>query len=73
MITIDQVLNDKGREVATILSTSTLHEVSRILDTSKIGAVVSLTPDGKICGVLSERDIVRQVATVGAEALSMTV
>ena len=73
MITIEQVLNDKGREVATLASSEHLSQAAKLLDEKKIGAVVILTPEGDICGVLSERDIVRQVARGGAEALDMEI
>lgn len=73
MVSIDQVLNEKGREVATILSDKILADAAKVLDTKKIGAVVALTTAGEICGVLSERDIVRQVARNGASALQMSV
>ena len=73
MITIEQVLNDKGRDVATLESTIALSEAAKLLDEKKIGAVVILTTSGDICGVLSERDIVRQVARGGVDALDMPV
>lgn len=73
MVTIDQVLGQKGREVATISSNETLQTAARILDDKKIGAVVALTGSGETCGVLSERDIVRQVARGGSGALKMSV
>ncbi len=73
MIKIEQVLNDKGHEVATLISTKSLAEAAEVLDKKRIGAVVILTAGGEICGVLSERDIVRQVARGGGEALNMPV
>lgn len=73
MITIEQVLNDKGRDVATLDSGSPLADAANMLDEKRIGAVVVLTKQSAICGVLSERDIVRQVARNGADALNMPV
>lgn len=70
---IEQILNDKGREVVTLRADHTLREAARLLDERRIGAVVALDADGEIIGVLSERDIVRQVARHGEEALEMTV
>lgn len=72
MITIEQVLNEKGREVATLDSVNPLSSAASMLDEKRIGAVV-VTEQGAICGVLSERDIVRQVARNGPEALNMAV
>ncbi|MCA8900197.1 MAG: CBS domain-containing protein [Hyphomonas sp.] len=72
-MTIDQILNDKGREIISVSATQTLREAAETLDTRRIGAVVALEEGGKVVGVLSERDIVRQVARNGEPALRMTV
>jgi CBS domain-containing protein len=72
-MTIDQILNDKGREIISVKADSSLAEAARTLDLKKIGAVVALEEGGGIIGVLSERDIVRQVARNGEAALKMTV
>lgn len=70
---IDQILNDKGREVISVKADSSLAEAARTLDEKRIGAVVALGEGGTIAGVLSERDIVRQVARNGETALKMLV
>ncbi|MFN3314719.1 MAG: CBS domain-containing protein [Hyphomonas sp.] len=70
---IEQILKDKGREVITLEAGHTLREAAQLLDEHKIGAVVVLGKDAGIVGVLSERDIVRQVARLGAPALDMDV
>ncbi|KCZ45820.1 MULTISPECIES: CBS domain-containing protein [unclassified Hyphomonas] len=72
-MTIDQILNDKGREIISVKADSTLSEAARILDEKRIGAVVALGDGGEIVGVLSERDIVRHVARNGASALNIHV
>ena len=72
-MTIGQILKTKGSEVTTARTTHTLKEVAHLLDTQKIGAVVVLSDSGGLAGVLSERDIVRQVARQGAAALDMHV
>ena len=70
---VEQILNDKGREVVTLKAGITLKDAAILMDERKIGAVVALDEDGRIVGVLSERDIVRQVARHGASALEMQV
>lgn len=70
---LEQILNDKGREVVTLRADHTLREAAQMLDERRIGAVVALAEDGAIVGVLSERDIVRQVARHGGAALDMKV
>ncbi|MEO1015951.1 MAG: CBS domain-containing protein [Pseudomonadota bacterium] len=72
-MTLDQILNDKGRSVATIASTATLQSAAKLLDEKRIGAVVAVQSDGRLAGVLSERDITRHVARKGAAALDMAV
>ena len=69
---IEQILRTKGGEVKTINAAQTLSEAARFLDEARIGAVVAMSGSG-LAGVLSERDILRQVARHGARALEMTV
>lgn len=69
----EQILKDKGTSVLTVDADDTLQTAASFLDDKKIGAVIAREASGKIVGVLSERDIVRQVARQGASALSMTV
>lgn len=70
---VEQILNDKGHEVVTLRADHTLMEAAHLLDEKKIGAVVTLGLDDRIIGVLSERDIVRQLARHGSAALEMPV
>lgn len=70
---VEQILNDKGREVVTLKAGITLKDAAILMDERKIGAVVALDEEDRIVGVLSERDIVRQVARHGASALEMKV
>ena len=69
---IDQILNDKGHEVVSVRADTSLLEAARVLDEKRIGAVVAMDGD-VITGVLSERDVTRQVARSGAAALKMSV
>lgn len=69
---IEQILKTKGGKVMTIDASNTLAEAARFLDEARIGAVVAMNGSG-LAGVLSERDILRQVARHGADALQMTV
>lgn len=72
-MTLEQILRDKGAGVVTIRADVTLREAAKLLDEKKIGSVVATTEGGALVGVLSERDITRQFARHGAEALTMTV
>jgi CBS domain-containing protein len=63
------ILDIKGREVVTLEPDKTLHDAARLLAKRGIGTVVVTAGDDVILGILSERDIVRAVATLGAAAL----
>lgn len=67
------ILKQKGTQVTTVGSASTLIEASRKLAAKRIGAVVITDGDGRPQGILSERDIVRAVAQGGADILSAPV
>lgn len=70
---IDQILKVKGSGVTTISASERIDTVARLLDDARIGAVVALSETGDVAGVLSERDIVRQVARHGERALGLPV
>jgi CBS domain-containing protein len=66
---ISQILKTKGRAVATARPDSTLSEVISKLAQKKIGAIVVVGDNGEVVGILSERDIIRQLAERGSAAL----
>lgn len=61
-MTVKAILDLKGRDVATVKRNETLHNAAKMLTEYKIGAVVIVDEDGRIAGILSERDIVRVIA-----------
>ncbi|MEM7429973.1 MAG: CBS domain-containing protein [Pseudomonadota bacterium] len=63
------MLKEKGRQVETAGAETSLQDIASLLGEKKIGAVIILKDNGKIAGILSERDIVRAVAGEGAAAL----
>jgi CBS domain-containing protein len=73
LITIDQILNDKGHEIISVRADHSLLDTAKVLEQKRIGAVVALDEEGGLIGVLSERDITRQVARNGAAALETDV
>jgi len=70
---IDTILKDKGNTVETIPDTATLAEAANVLDQKRIGAIVAVDDKGDLCGVLSERDIVRRFARNREKTVDMTV
>jgi len=54
------ILKKKGPEVFTIGEEKTLFEAQKVLITNNIGVLLVLNEDGKIIGIMSERDILRE-------------
>lgn len=70
-MTIAGILRHKGRDVFTISPSATIAEVATLLTQKGIGALPVM--DGnRLLGIVSERDIVRSLSTVGAPTLEMT-
>ncbi|QLP97668.1 MAG: CBS domain-containing protein [Rhodoblastus sp.] len=69
-MTVSLILTKKGRVVATAAPDVTLQEAAKTLAEKRIGALVITHSDGAIAGILSERDVVRAVASKGAAALN---
>ncbi len=72
-MTVKAILSRKGREVATIEPTASVAAAAQLLSERKIGAVIVTNPSGEVVGILSERDIVRALASQGAETLGLSV
>lgn len=68
---VSQILKSKAEAaVVTIPSGATVAEAAAVLSLRKIGALV-VSPDGKtVEGILSERDIVRELGTRGPAMLA---
>jgi len=70
---LEQILKEKGGQVFSVAESATLKEAADLLDSRKVGAMVILSEAGTVIGVISERDIVRNIARIGAAALKCTV
>ncbi len=70
---VKSILDRKGRDVVTTAPEKTVAEASRLLAEHRIGAVVVTKADGRVAGILSERDIVRVIGEGGAAALEQPV
>ncbi|MEQ1671746.1 MAG: CBS domain-containing protein [Hyphomicrobium sp.] len=68
---IGQILKTKARGVSTARPEDTIQDIAASLAKKKIGAVVIVGDNGKVAGIISERDIIRLVSEHGAKALSM--
>jgi CBS domain-containing protein len=69
-VLIAHILKEKGAGVLAAPEGASLEDAAKLLSTHKVGAVVVLSAGGQLAGVLSERDIVREVAKRGAGALA---
>lgn len=66
---IAEVLRTKGTFVATVTPDSSVADVLGELAEHRVGALVVSTDGARIEGIVSERDIVRHLHTVGAPLL----
>ena len=72
-MSVSHILKSKGRDVITAKSKDSLGSIAQTLASKRIGAIVILSDSGKIEGIVSERDVVRCVASDGAAALNVLV
>lgn len=72
-MTVAAILARKGRNVLTVPVETTINEVIRILAERRIGAVVVADSFSRILGIVSERDVVRALASTGPDGLGRTV
>lgn len=70
---VKSILAAKGGDVVSIEPTATLAAAAQLLFKHRIGAVVIKGAGGRLAGILSERDIVRSLAELGAAALEQPV
>ncbi len=70
---VNQLLNAKGRQVFTVAPEDSLSSIAALLHSRKVGAFIVTDRIGRVVGMVSERDIIRAVATVGASALDKPV
>jgi len=67
--TVGQLLDAKGREIWSIGPEATVYEALQMLADKNVGALV-VVEDGKLCGILSERDYARRIILVGRDSRS---
>lgn len=73
-MTVAKILKSKGSdEVVTVKPGSSVADAARVLSDKRIGSVV-VSADGRVAlGILSERDIVREIGRRGPGCLNETV
>jgi CBS domain-containing protein len=66
------ILKHKGSAVTSVAPGMTIAEVAQVLASKRIGAVLVMDSADQVLGILSERDIVANLAEHGADTLKMT-
>ena len=61
------ILKLKGRTVVTTTADKSMLEVAKLLAQHGIGCIVIERDDGKIAGIVSERDLMRAIGRSGAK------
>jgi CBS domain-containing protein len=59
---VGQIIRRKGGDIAGVAPETPITDVAAMLKDRGIGAAVVLGPDGKLAGIVSERDIVHALA-----------
>ena len=59
-MSISNILSQKGSDVITVNENAPLREAISLLNKKNIGAVVVVNEQDQMCGILSERDIIRR-------------
>jgi CBS domain-containing protein len=70
LMNVAAILKLKGREVVTSPPDTPLLEIAKLLGKHRIGCIVIADDDGKVVGIVSERDIVREIARAGSSVLT---
>jgi len=71
---VKQILAQKGStKVETISSRATISEAAQVLSKKRIGALIVSETGSDVAGIVSERDIVRELGVTGADCLSNSI
>lgn len=64
---VNTILNIKGGDVVTVTTSTSIVDVTKTLAKFGIGSIVVTNDDGSLAGIVSERDVVRAIAHMGAD------
>lgn len=70
---VSQILSAKGDAVYSVKPSETVAEVVNSLHEKQVGALLVLNDGGDIAGIVSERDVVRELAKRGVGLMSQPV
>lgn len=66
---VSDILRAKPSRLVSIMPEATLLEATRLLTAEKIGMLLVIEADGRLAGLLSERDVVTFLAACGSQAV----
>ena len=70
---IQDIIKTKGTDVVSVSEDASISDAAKIMRRLQIGALVVLTTEGKLKGIMSERDIIVALAQCGRCALELHV
>lgn len=70
---VSDILESKGSVIKSVNPTDTVQFVSKRLTQENVGAMVIMSPAGRLEGIVSERDVVRGLSVHGCSLLEMPV
>jgi CBS domain-containing protein len=68
---VSDILSQKGGLVFTVTPGTSVAQLSQQLSARRIGSVLVLDGEGSVAGIVSERDLVRAMASHGAKAMEL--
>jgi CBS domain-containing protein len=68
---VSDILAQKGTQVFAVTPDTSVAQVSQQLSTRRIGSVLVREADNIVAGIVSERDLVRAMASHGAKAMEL--
>ena len=72
-MSVESILKSKGVEVFAVGAADTVATAVQMLGTRNVGAVIVKDGDGRVAGILSERDVVRRLSKEGPAVLDRPV
>jgi CBS domain-containing protein len=70
---VSAVLESKGRKVVTVAPRDTVASLVKVLSVNRIGAAPVVNGDGRLAGIISERDVIRGMAQHGDSVTALPV
>ena len=68
---VQQILDRKGARIVTLSSELPVAEVARVMAEERIGTAMMADGDGRLIGIVSERDIIRCIAKGGGDIAAL--